>query len=80
MLRQKFSGTGEVQSKHCEGCRITFRQRVQNGFMEEDAFEMGLEDGKNFYQRGTCISNTGRAWVLGTDEWVHIEVCHLIAM
>lgn len=40
MLRQKFSGTGEVQSKHCEGWRITFSPRVKNGFVKEDAFEM----------------------------------------
>jgi len=52
MLRQKFSGTGEVQSKHCEGCRITFRQRVQNGFMEEDAFEMVFERWEEFLSEG----------------------------
>lgn len=40
MLRQKFSYTEEFQSKHCEGWRITFSQRVKNGFVKEDAFEM----------------------------------------
>lgn len=76
MLRQKFSGTEEVQSKHCEGWRITFSQRVKRK-MHLRCF---LEDGKNFYKRGTYISNKGRAWVLETDEWVHIEICHLIDM
>lgn len=39
-VRQKFSDTEEFQSKHCEGWRITFSQRVKNGFVKEDAFEM----------------------------------------
>lgn len=52
MLRQKFSGTGEVQFKHCEGCRITFSQRVKNGFMKDDAFEMVFGGWEEFLSEG----------------------------
>ena len=72
MLRQKFSGAGEVQSI-VKGVGSLFVRGFKMVLWRKMHLRWFLEDGKNFYQRGTCISNKGRAWVLETDECIARE-------